>query len=101
MPTSRYAAVGEITLDRDGCEVRVSGKRVDATAREFRLLSALFSHPGRVFSREELMNTVWGRDSSIEHRTVDTHMRRLRERLGSAAQQIRTVRGFGYRLEQS
>ena len=100
-PASRYAAVGAITLDRGGCEVRVSGKRVDATAREFRLLSALFSHPGRVFSREELLNTVWGRDSSIEHRTVDTHMRRLRERLGSAAQQIRTVRGFGYRLEQS
>ena len=101
LPASRYAAVGEITLDRDGCEVRVSGRRVDTTAREFRLLSALFSHPGRVFSREELMNTVWGRDSSIEHRTVDTHMRRLRERLGSAAQQIRTVRGFGYRLEPS
>lgn len=99
-PVSAHAVAGAITLDRGGHEVRVSGKRVDVTVREYRLLTALFSHPGRVFSREELLNIVWGRDASVEYRTVDTHMRRLRERLGSAAQQIQTVRGFGYKLQQ-
>lgn len=99
IPGSRYAEVGAIALDREGHEVRVSGKKVAVTAREFRLLNVFFSHPGRVFSREELLDTVWGRDAAVEHRTVDTHLRRLRERLGAAARQIQTVRGFGYRLE--
>jgi two-component system phosphate regulon response regulator PhoB len=64
------------------------------------LLSVLFRHPGRVFSREELVNNVWGVNAEIEIRTVDTHLRRLREKLGTAAQQIQTVRGFGYRLDE-
>ena len=98
-PTNRYATIGAITLDRDGHEVRVSDKKIQVTAREYRLLSTLFSHPGRVFSREVLLNTVWGPDAAIDYRTVDTHVRRLRERLGAASRQIRTVRGFGYRLE--
>lgn len=98
-PMARYSVYGEITLDRDGHEVRVKGKRVDLTAVEFRLLCALFSKPGRVFSREELLNTVWGMDADIEIRTVDTHLRRLREKLGAAAEQVQTVRGFGYRLD--
>jgi DNA-binding response OmpR family regulator len=98
-PLARYATVGNITLDRDGCEVKVSGKRVDLTALEYKLLCGLFRHPGRVFSREELLNTVWGIDSEIEIRTVDTHLRRLRDKLGEAASQIETVRGFGYRLD--
>jgi two-component system phosphate regulon response regulator PhoB len=99
VPGNRLAAVGAIMVDCAGHEVRVGGKRVDITVREFRLLNALLSHPGRVFSREELVNAVWGKDSLIEYRTVDAHVRRLRERLGTAAQQIQTVRGFGYRIE--
>jgi two-component system phosphate regulon response regulator PhoB len=98
-PTHRYATIGNISLDREGHEVRVSGAKIGLTAREFRLLTTLFSEPGRVFSRDQLLNAVWGRDSAVEFRTVDTHMRRLRERLGPAAMQIRTVRGFGYRLD--
>jgi two-component system phosphate regulon response regulator PhoB len=97
--THRYATIGNISLDREGHEVRVSGAKICLTAREFRLLTTLFSEPGRVFSRDQLLNAVWGRDSAVEFRTVDTHMRRLRERLGPAAMQIRTVRGFGYRLD--
>lgn len=97
---SRHAKVGNVTLDIDGHEVRVSGKKVEITAVEFRLLSALFRQPGRVFSRDELLASVWGNDSEIEIRTVDTHMRRLRERLGTAAEQVQTVRGFGYRLSE-
>lgn len=98
-PTSRYAEAGAISLDREGHEVRVSGKRVALTALEFKLLNVLFTHPGRVFSREELLDLAWGQDTVVEHRTVDTHLRRLRQSLGPAARQIQTVRGFGYRLE--
>lgn len=97
---ARHTTIGEIALDRDGHEVRVAGKKVDITAVEFRLLSALFRQPGRVFSRDELLTAVWGVDSDIEIRTVDTHLRRLRERLGCAAEQVQTVRGFGYRLSE-
>jgi len=98
-PTDGYATIGKISLDREGHEVQVAGKRISLTAREFRLLDALFSEPGRVFSRDQLLDAVWGRETAVEHRTVDTHMRRLRERLGAGASQIRTVRGFGYRLD--
>jgi two-component system phosphate regulon response regulator PhoB len=98
-PTDRYATIGNIRLDREGHEVHAYGKRICLTAREFRLLNALFSEPGRVFTRDDLLDAVWGRETAVEFRTVDTHMRRLRERLGSAATQIRTVRGFGYRLD--
>ena len=99
VPAGRYSAVGSITLDREGHEVCVLGKRVAMTVREYLLLQALFSHPGRVFSRDELLGMVWSQDTAIDARTVDTHFRRLRVRLGPAALQIRTVRGFGYRLE--
>ena len=96
---NRYTSVGVITFDREGREVRVMGQRVDLTVREYRLLNTFFDNPGRVFSREELLNLVWGNSSTVELRTVDTHLRRLRERLGLAAQQLKTVRGFGYRLD--
>lgn len=99
LPTHRTAVAGDISLDRDAHEVRVKGKRVDLTAVEFKLLASLFRQPGRVFSREDLLDSVWGMDSEIEIRTVDTHLRRLREKLKSASRQISTVRGFGYRLD--
>jgi two-component system phosphate regulon response regulator PhoB len=98
-PVVRNASVGEITFDLDGHEVKVKDKRVDLTAAEFKLLAALFRHPGRVFSRDELVGIVWGAETEIEIRTVDTHLRRLRDKLGSAAEHIQTVRGFGYRLD--
>jgi two-component system phosphate regulon response regulator PhoB len=98
-PTASLAMIGNITLNREAHEVKVRNKATDLTAVEYKLLVALFSHPGRVFSREELLNAVWGQDSEIELRTVDTHLRRLREKLGAAARQILTVRGFGYRLD--
>jgi two-component system phosphate regulon response regulator PhoB len=98
-PTVSMAMVGNITLNREAHEVKVRNRAADLTAVEYKLLVALFSHPGRVFSREELLNAVWGQDSEIELRTVDTHLRRLREKLGSAARQILTIRGFGYRLD--
>ncbi len=99
-PSARCATVGQIAIDREGHEVKVNGKKIEITALEFRLLGALFRQPGRMFSRDELLNAVWGEDSQIEARTVDTHLRRLRERLGKAAGQVQTVRGFGYRLSE-
>jgi two-component system phosphate regulon response regulator PhoB len=101
LPVSRFATIGNIMIDRDAHEVKAKGRRVDLTAVEYKLLNALIRQPGRVFSREELLNAVWGVDSEIEIRTVDTHLRRLRDKLGNAAEQVQTVRGFGYRLDDA
>ena len=89
---------GELELDREGHRCTLSGSEVDLTAKEFGLLSALMSRPGRVLSREQLLDEVWGSDISVTHRTVDTHLKRLREKLGMAGHLIHTVRGVGYRF---
>lgn len=89
---------GPITLDDDRHEVRVEGVPVDLTATEFRLLCLLMERRGRVQTREQLLVNVWNYDSEMETRTVDTHVRRLREKLGAGAEVIETVRGLGYRI---
>ncbi len=91
---------GSITIDPARHRVLVSGRPVVLTAVEFKLLSMLMKRPGRVQSRDRLLNEVWGYESAIDTRTVDTHVRRLREKLGKAANAIETVRGFGYRLRE-
>jgi two-component system phosphate regulon response regulator PhoB len=73
---------------------------VNLTALEFKLLRTLMQRRGRLQQRDRLLNDVWGYESMIDTRTVDTHMRRLREKLGPAADVIETVRGFGYRLRE-
>lgn len=93
-------ARGAITLDPARHHVFVSGKRINLTAVEFKLLSMLMRRPGRVQARDRLLNEVWGYEAAIDTRTVDTHVRRLREKLGKAASAIETVRGFGYRLRE-
>ncbi len=90
--------VGEISLDRAHHEVKVRSKPLDLTPTEFKLLMILMERKGRVQSRERLLNDVWGYENLIDTRTVDTHVRRLREKLGLEAQWIETVRGFGYRV---
>ncbi len=89
---------GTIMIDRARHQVRVKNKPVDLTATEFNLLALLLERRGRVQSREKLLNEVWGYESAIDTRTVDTHVRRLREKLGPASDCIETVRGFGYRI---
>ena len=79
-------------------QVQVSGRRLTLTATEFRLLEILARRRGRVQSRDRLLQDVWGYENPIDSRTVDTHMRRLREKLGGAAEQLETVRGVGYRF---
>lgn len=89
---------GDITLDYDRCEIRVGGRSVEFSRTEFKLLSVLAERPGKVLSREQLLNQVWGYESETETRTIDMHVKRLREKLGGAADCLETVRGFGYRI---
>jgi DNA-binding response OmpR family regulator len=96
--TADIIRLGDIQVDRARCEVLVNGRLVDFTATEFKLLTLLIERRGRVQSRDTLLNDVWGYESIIDTRTVDTHIRRLREKLGKAAECIETIRGFGYRI---
>src|SRR5262245_59942777 len=89
---------GELTIDLERHLVTVGGKPIELTATEFRLLALLAQRRGRVQSREQLLQDVWHYDSIIDTRTVDTHMRRLREKLGKASRFLDTVRGVGYRF---
>jgi DNA-binding response OmpR family regulator len=81
--------------------VKVKGKRTELTATEFRLLTTLVTRRGIVQDREHLLKEVWAYDSLIDTRTVDTHMGRLREKLGAAGRYLETVRGVGYRFTES
>ena len=93
-------SAGPITIDPARHEVLVNGKRVELTSREFKLLRTLMQRRGRVQERDRLLNEVWGYESVIDTRTVDTHVRRLREKLGRAGEVVETVRGFGYRVRE-
>jgi two-component system phosphate regulon response regulator PhoB len=93
--------VGSLTIDGDAHRVFVEGIEVALTALEFRLLSMLAGRRGRVQTREVLLNEVWGLHLNVETRTVDTHVKRLREKLGAAGGLIQTVRGVGYRFATS
>jgi two-component system phosphate regulon response regulator PhoB len=89
---------GDIALDGSRHQVRVGGQEVVLTALEFRLLRTLLERPDRVQTREVLLSDVWGIQAEIHTRTVDTHIKRLREKLGPAGDIIETVRGVGYKL---
>jgi two-component system phosphate regulon response regulator PhoB len=89
---------GAISLDIERHRCSVGDVEIALTAKEFRLLEALMSRPGRVLSRQRLLDEVWGSDITVTERTIDTHLKRLREKLGAAGDQIETVRGVGYRF---
>ncbi|HEY5707556.1 MAG TPA: response regulator transcription factor [Terrimicrobiaceae bacterium] len=90
--------LGDFQLDKNKFDVRLEGRRLDLTATEFKLLSVLIERRGRTQSRETLLYDVWGYQNPIDTRTVDTHIRRLREKLGRHALRLETVRGEGYRF---
>ena len=94
---------GEIVLDRVGHRVLRSGREIHLGPTEYRLLEHLMQHPGRVFSREQLLDAVWGSDVYVEMRTVDVHVGRLRKSLISEGESdpIRTVRSAGYSLQRA
>ncbi len=98
--TDERLSAGAITIDPARHQVSVNGKPVNLTSLEFKLLRTLMQRRGRVQERDRLLNEVWGYESVIDTRTVDTHVRRLREKLGKAGDIVETVRGFGYRLRE-
>ena len=92
---------GELVIDVPRHTLSVRGKAVELTATEFKLVTILAQRRGRVQSREQLLRDVWEYNNLVDTRTVDTHMRRLREKLGPAAKHLDTVRGVGYRFVEA
>jgi two-component system phosphate regulon response regulator PhoB len=97
-PAPKTLQIGHVLVDVEKHRLTVKQQEVELTATEFRLLKLLMERKGRVQSRENLLVNVWNYEADIETRTVDTHIRRLREKLGTEANLIETVRGVGYRV---
>lgn len=98
-PKDNLLQLGEITLDRESHTVQVDQERLEVTRKEFDLLELMMRHPKRVFTRQDLLDSVWGEQAILETRTVDVHIGTLRTKLGTCGSYIQTVRGVGYRLE--
>ena len=96
---SRMLRAGGVSIDLAGHTVEANGARVELTYKEYELLKLFMSHPGTAFTRDQLFNDIWGMDYCGESRTVDMHIRTLRQKLGGCGGMIQTVRGVGYRLE--
>jgi DNA-binding response OmpR family regulator len=102
--TRRVLKSGGLELDRSSLRVRLNGEALSLTATEFRLLEFLMSRPGVVFSREQLLDAVWGHDRAVTDRTVDVYILRLRQKTETDPTNptlIRSVRGFGYSFNES
>jgi two-component system phosphate regulon response regulator PhoB len=97
----RKYLVGPLTIDVDGHHVFVDGKEIHLSVIEMRLLTYLVEHRGRLCSRDDLLEDVWGYKPDVSTRTVDTHIKRLRDKLGAAGPLLETVRGVGYRLSDA
>jgi two-component system phosphate regulon response regulator PhoB len=91
---------GPLRLDPARHRCWVNDDEISLTAKEFDLLRGLMARPGRVLTREVLLDNVWGSDITVTVRTIDTHLKRLREKLGAAGELIETVRGVGYRFAE-
>ncbi|MGB8933065.1 MAG: response regulator [Anaeromyxobacteraceae bacterium] len=97
-PPRSVISIGTLQLDREAHRCMVAGRDVELTPIEFKLLGTLMDRAGRAQSREQLLSDVWDLAEGVESRTVDTHMKRLRDKLRPAHAMIETVRGLGYRL---
>jgi two-component system phosphate regulon response regulator PhoB len=96
--------VGPFRLDRTARRVFLQGAELELTSTEFNLMEFFLTHPGRAYSRDQLLEAVWGQQRYVTPRTVDVHVRRLRERIEEQPEQpkhLTTVRGFGYRFEEN
>ncbi|HVN98057.1 MAG TPA: response regulator transcription factor [Syntrophorhabdaceae bacterium] len=98
-PTKKMIINGILTIDSEKYEVEVSGAKVDLTATEYRILQFLASKQGRIQSRDQILSFLWGEEKYVIDRTIDVHIRHLREKLGRAAPFIKNVRGLGYKIE--
>ncbi|MCI6797148.1 MAG: response regulator [Succinatimonas sp.] len=92
--------IGDVSLCEDKHRVQVNGTTVELTFKEFELLALLMRHPSRVYSREMLLGKIWNLEYDGENRTVDVHIRTLRQKLGEAGSIVKTVRGLGYKIDQ-
>ena len=99
--SDKLLEIGQISMDLDAHSVSINKEQVILTALEFKLLKHLAQRKGRVQTRDQLLGDVWGYSSEVTTRTVDTHIKRLREKLGSACNYIQTIRGVGYRFNVS
>jgi DNA-binding response OmpR family regulator len=97
---AKRISVGTLVIDLDKFEVTAEGLKIDLTATEFKILQLLASRKGRVFSRDQILDFLWGNEKAVVDRTVDVHIRNLREKLGAAASLIKNIRGIGYKLEE-
>ena len=97
--TAALLELDGLTLDPGQHTVTLAGERITLTYKEYELLKLFLSHPGTAFSREQLLHDIWNTDYAVETRTVDMHIRTLRQKLGDWGQRIETVRGVGYRME--
>jgi len=97
---SRRIAVGTVVIDLDKFVVTAEGVKVELTATEFKILQLLASRRGRVFTRDQILDFLWGTEKAVVDRTVDVHIRNLREKMGAAASLIKNIRGVGYKLEE-
>jgi len=99
-PDGHPIALGPLAIDSGKHKVTVAGGVVDLTATEFRILYLLASRRGRVFTRDQILDHLWGHEKAVVDRTVDVHVRNLREKLGAAASLIKNIRGVGYKIEE-
>lgn len=99
-PADHVLSHGMITINRDNHRVTVAGKDVFFPKKEFEVLVYLISHAGKVVTRESLLSAIWGADVFVVDRTVDVHIRKIREKLGRCASYIDTIKGVGYRLNE-
>jgi DNA-binding response OmpR family regulator len=97
---ARRIVIGPLVIDLDKFEVIAEGAKVDLTATEFKILQLLASRKGRVFSRDQILDFLWGQEKAVIDRTIDVHIRNLREKLGGAGLLIKNIRGVGYKLEE-
>jgi len=98
--SKKIEIAGRVVIDLEKFEVTVKGKKIDLTTTEFRVLQLLASRKGYVFTRDNILNYLWGDEKAVVDRTIDVHIRHLREKLGSAASLIKNIRGIGYKLEE-
>jgi len=97
---ARRIVIGPLVIDLDKFEVTAGGAKVDLTATEFKILQLLATRKGRVFTRDQILDFLWGHEKAVIDRTVDVHVRNLREKLGEASSLIKNIRGVGYKLEE-
>jgi len=93
-------SVGTLVIDLDKFEVSAGGAKIELTATEFKILQLMASHKGRVYTRDQILDFLWGSEKAVIDRTIDVHIRNLREKLGEASSLIKNIRGVGYKLEE-